>query len=137
MAGKSGKMCRTCALILILATFSACGRSSRSSDTPPVGTPITVSFSAAQPPSVVAEQIGSGAWATAALQGGALHLTLPPGTTRYAVAYVCPIVGTNNEFVIEATTQDSNAYTVSCQAIPPLGNAGAAWMRLQSPVLRQ
>jgi hypothetical protein len=97
LGGQLTRVCRTGALVLMLVIcFSVCGGGSASSPIPSAGTPITVSFSTASPPSAVAEQIGSGAWATASLQGCALHLILPPGTTRYAIAYVCPVANSVN-----------------------------------------
>jgi hypothetical protein len=57
------------------------------------------------------------------LTGNQLTLTLPTGTTKFAVAYVCPPIvlpglTTNNEFVVEATMQDGPAFTASCAGIP-------------------
>jgi len=116
---------------VLIMSLAGCGGSS--SKTPPIPSPsgpttITVTFANATP-LAAAVQIGSGAFAAASIQSGQLSLTVPAGTTNYAIAYVCPpfnVVATtieDFEFVIEATTQDATAYTVSCSATPPTGSA--------------
>ncbi len=115
-------------VFLAAALLSGCGSSGGSGGgggggggMTPTGTPVTVTFSTkGSMPTAVAEQIGSGAWTTASVQSGALNLTVPTGTTKYAVAFVCPPVllqGTlDQENVIEATTSDPTSYTVDCYA---------------------
>jgi hypothetical protein len=82
-----------------------------------------------QAPASVAAQIGGGAFSSASLQGGRLTLTIPNGTTNYAVAYVCPqaaglgdIVTAEN--VIEASVSDGNSFSTSCNLAS--GNTGTA-----------
>ncbi|HEY6308129.1 MAG TPA: hypothetical protein VI488_16890 [Candidatus Angelobacter sp.] len=79
-------------------------------------------------PTAAAVQIGSAAFTAASIQSGNVTLSLPMGTTQYAIAYVCPPVpGFGNtvtsEFIIEATTQDGTTFTVSCQGSPSTGSA--------------
>jgi hypothetical protein len=87
------------------------------------GTVVTATFAGALLPQAVATKTGDGAFMPASLQGNVLSLTLPSGTTRYGIAYVCAAF--NDEFVIEATTQDVMAFTVSCPGprSPTLGTA--------------
>ena len=111
----------------LIAAFSGCGGgSSGSGGRTPTGTPITINF-AGGAPLAAAEQIGTGAWATAAVSGGQLTFSIPTGTTTYAVAYVCPtwqgMGPVNQEFVIDATTSDDTTYTVTCFQNPTTGTA--------------
>lgn len=62
-----------------------------------------------------------------------LNLSLPAGTTKYAVAYVCPsnfglgiFPEPVSEFVIEATVQDGAAFTADCLGAFPLAQEDAA-----------
>ncbi len=71
------------------------------------------------PPVAAAVRIGSGAFAIAPVKNGQVTLTLPEGTARYGIAYVCPpppfdFIASVNEFVIEATVEDGLAFTLSC-----------------------
>src|SRR6185312_13020694 len=112
----------------LIMSLAGCGGNSGTPPVPSGPTTITVTFANATP-LAAAVQIGSGAFARASIQSGQLSLTVPAGTTNYAIAYVCPpfnVVATtieDFEFVIEATTQDATAYTVSCSATPPTGSA--------------
>src|SRR5262249_26848080 len=76
--------------------------------------------------------------------GSQVSFTLPSGTSKYAIAFVCPPVaamGTlNPEFVIEATTQDTTSFTANCLGSPTLGTvtgsasssvAGASGIRIR------
>lgn len=105
------------AVALILPGFIAgCGgNSSTISPPPPLG--ITATFAGATPASA-AVQVGSGAFTPMTLQGSQLSFTVPSGTTRYAVAYVCPrTVGSQTitaEFVIQATVQDGTSLSPAC-----------------------
>jgi hypothetical protein len=90
--------------------------------TSPGGTAITVTF-AGGTPLTAATQTGTGNFTAATVAGGKLSLTVPQGTTKYAIAYVCPGVAglrntVNSEFVIEATTQDPTSFTTSCLGPP-------------------
>jgi hypothetical protein len=93
--------------LLVASALGASGCGGGSSVPPSTGTTITATFKGATP-AAVAEQIGTGAWTAASLQGGQLTLTIPQGESRYAIAYVCPVnfLGSEFESVIEATTQD-------------------------------
>lgn len=78
----------------------------------PQGTVVVATFAGALQPRAVATKTGDGAFVAASLQGNVLSLTLPTGTTKYGIAYVCAQF--DDEFVIEATTQDATALNVSC-----------------------
>ena len=110
---------------LLAASFlmSACGGGNSSSGSnnnnppPATGTAISVSFGGAAP-IALAEQIGTGNWTAASLQGSTLSFTVPSGTANYAIAYLCPtwqgMGPVNSEYVIEATTADATTYTAYC-----------------------
>ncbi len=80
---------------------------------------VTVTF-AGGTPTAAATQIGSGSFAPAALSGSSLTLSVPSGTTNFAVAYVCPAqteggsppFQLTSEFVVEATTGDGTSYSL-------------------------
>jgi hypothetical protein len=78
----------------------------------PQGTVVTATFAGALQPQAAATKTGDGSFVPASLQGNLLNLTLPTGTTKYGIAYVCAQF--NDEFVIEATTHDATALNVSC-----------------------
>ncbi|HLY99802.1 MAG TPA: hypothetical protein VKT33_12150 [Candidatus Angelobacter sp.] len=82
------------------------------------GTMVTVTFTGGTP-LAAATQSGTGTFTAATITGGKLSLTVPQGTTKYAIAWVCPGVAgsgntVNSEFVIEATTQDPTSFSTSC-----------------------
>jgi hypothetical protein len=110
-------------IVGIAATMAAgCGGSSPS--VPPQGTTVAVTFGGVATPQAVATQSGDGPFVAASLQGGnQLFLTLPSGTTKYGIAYVCSAF--NDEFVFEATTQDATVLTLSCPSAASL-TLGAA-----------
>jgi len=91
------------------------------------GTAVVVTFTGSTP-TAAATQIGTSAFAAAAIQGGKVNIFVPTGTTKYSVAYVCPpYPGLGNmvtaEYVIQASIQDGTAYTVSCFGAPTTGTA--------------
>jgi len=87
-------------------------------------TTVTFTFdSAGAMPAVVATRIGSGAFAPATLSSNVLTLSIPEGTTDFAVAYLCPTYpyfsggiqyGYNDQYVVEAGTGDGTSFTESC-----------------------
>ena len=86
------------------------------------GTPTTVTFTfQGATPTAVAASIGSGAYTAETLSGNTLTLSIPSGTTKFAVAYVCPVYGTalqfTSETIFEATTKDGTSFSEPC--IPP------------------
>ena len=106
-------------LVLALVALTGCGGSSGGGsnggsnggggggvDTPTV---VTITFFDSTP-SVVAAKIGSGLFVSQSVSSGKLVLSLPSGTTNFAVAYVC---GTFEE-VLEATTADGASFTEPC-----------------------
>jgi len=116
------------ALLLIGALYlSACGGGSLSSSNQqprPTGTAIAVKFTGGAP-LAIAEEIGTGNWTTASLQNGALGLTVPQGTSTYAIAYLCPtwqgMGPVSSEYVLQATIKDATSYSVTCYVNPTLG----------------
>ena len=81
-------------------------------------TTVTYTFTGGTP-TATAVQIGTGAFTAATLQSNKLSITIPSGTTTYAIAYVCPPVAEYGETitfesVIEASTQDGSSFPASC-----------------------
>jgi hypothetical protein len=79
-------------------------------------------------PTAAAVQIGAGAFTSAMVQSNKLSVSIPSGTSTYAVAYVCPpAAGFGNtvtaENVIEANVSDGTAFTVSCGTAPTASSA--------------
>lgn len=134
------KSTSNCAIALILIITTGCGGSS-SGGTGTTGgggggtsTSTTVTFTFQGPaPTAVAAKIGSGSFAAQTLSSGILKLSLPIGTTNFAVAFACPTVGTvaNGAFpvtgqsVLEATTADGTAFTAGCRPPWYSGQTGA------------
>ncbi|HUN85683.1 MAG TPA: hypothetical protein VMU48_14980 [Terracidiphilus sp.] len=82
-------------------------------------------------PSAVAAKIGSGAFTAATLSSGKISLSLPSGTTTFAVAFVCPSTSLTEagpqqtvENVVEATTLDGTSFTESCPILPGTQTSG-------------
>jgi hypothetical protein len=92
----------------------------------------TVTFAIAGSPTAVATRVGSGSFSAATLSNGSLSLSLPSGTTNFAVAYVCPPVTVNasqtyqrtDQRVVEASTVDGTSYSVSCSTASSAGATG-------------
>ena len=90
-------------------------------------TAVTVMFRGATP-TAVAAKIGSGAFTAQSISFGPLTLSLPSGTTNFAVAFVCPPVAvtsggtqigqTSQESVIEESTLDGTSLTEACGVFP-------------------
>jgi hypothetical protein len=90
-------------------------------------TAVTVTFRGATP-TAVATKIDSGAFAAQSIGFGPLTLSLPSGTTNFAVAFVCPPVPvmsggaqigqTSQESVIEESTLDGTSLTEGCGVFP-------------------
>ncbi len=75
-------------------------------------TTVTFTFAGPNIPTVVAAKIGTGAFAAQTLSGGTLSLTIPAGTSTYAVAVLCP--GQQNEYIWEASTADGTSPSYQC-----------------------
>lgn len=124
----------TCASIRVLILggglifVAGCGGSSDGGSSGGSGgdSPTTVTFTVkGATPTAVATQIGSGSFTEATLVSGKLTLSLPSGTTSFAVAFVCPSTSLTflspqqtEENVIEATTLDGTSFTESCPTQP-------------------
>ena len=107
---------------LPLLMISGCGGGSSHSGGGGV-TPTTVTVTFAGPaPTAVATKIGSGQFSAGAVSSGKVTLSLPSGTTSFAVAYVCPAITSvyypsqTYQFVMGATTADGTTFTQSCAA---------------------
>lgn len=105
---------------LVASFFAGCGGSGGGMSCPggagcaTGGNPTAVTFTFNGPniPTVVAAKIGTGAFAAQTLSGGTLSLTIPAGTSNYAVAALCP--GQQNEYIWEASTADGTSPTYQC-----------------------
>ena len=120
-----------CGLGLCLA--AGCGGSSGGGGTGGGGgggnNPTTVTFTVRDAtPTAVAAKIGSGAYTAQTLRSGVLTLSIPGGTTNFAVAYACPplplsvvnvISGTStHEIVLQASTGDATSFPLACPEVP-------------------
>jgi hypothetical protein len=117
----------------VLIVSVGCG--SGSSNPPPPPPPQTVTFTFTNGTATAAAvQTGTGAFASAPLTGNKLTFTVPNGTTKFAVAYVCspivigspPSLIVTDESIIEATTQDGTAFTADCGNIPATSNVSGS-----------
>lgn len=82
---------------------------------------ITIHFDGSATPTVVAAKMGSGAYSAQSLTNGTLTLSVPDGTSNYAVAYLCPSVTGSNEVeedVWEASTADGSSVSFVCPTLP-------------------
>ena len=87
-------------------------------------TSVTVTFIGGTP-LAVATQTGASPF-TLTTPGNKVTFTVAPGNTKYAIAYVCPPVsasGITSETLIQATAQDTTAFTASCLGPPATGAA--------------
>lgn len=111
------------------SALAGCGGSSSSGpSTGPTSTTVVYTFQG-EAPSAVAVEIGTGSYTAATIQSGQLSLSIPNGTTNYAIAYVCPqAAGLGDlitaEYVIEASTSDGNSFTTTCNEVS--GSTGSA-----------
>jgi hypothetical protein len=114
---------------VLACVLAGCGSSSSNSpSTGPTSTTVVYTFQG-EAPSAIAVQIGTGSYSSASLTSGQLSLSIPNGTTKYAIAYACPeTAGLGNivtaEFVIEASTSDGNSFTTTCSEVS--GSTGSA-----------
>jgi len=95
-------------------------------------TTVTLKVTAATP-AAVATQIGTGSFTAATITSGALTLSVPFGTSNFAVAYACPATTTNlsgtvyssvTENVLEASTADGMSFNLSCAEASNPANPG-------------
>ncbi len=96
--------------------------------------PTAVTFTISGPtPTAVATQIGSGSFTGATLTAGQVTLSLPSGTTKFALAYVCPIAPPTNgdiaaaqtvQGLIEATTADGTSFSETCPSLSSTPSTG-------------
>ena len=116
------------AAALACALAGCGGSSSAGPSTGPTSTTVVYTFQG-EAPSAAAVEIGTGSFTAATIQSGQLSLSIPNGTTKYAIAYVCPeAAGLGNlitaEYAIEASTADGNSFTTSCNEVS--GTTGSA-----------
>ena len=122
---------RVPAMMLGLSLAAGCGGGSSSGGGTGGGggNSTTVTFTVKDAtPTTVAAKIGSGAYAAQSLSSGTLTLSLPSGTTDFAVAYACPpqtfapvgvLSGTaTRQTVFEASTADGTSFPLSCAQTP-------------------
>ena len=117
---------------LMFLLVSGCGGSSGSSSSGGGPAAVNITFAPATP-TVVTAQIGSGAFTMQTASSSGLSLSLPSGTTTFAVAYVCnPPAATSgsqpvvqpNEYVVEASTEDGTSFQLPCSLGIPGSSPG-------------
>ena len=121
---------------VVLLLVAGCGGGSGGGSTGGGGggnsTTVTFKFNGATPVAA-AGKIGSGAFTAETIHSGSLSLSIPNGTTNFALAYACPpLVQTagnlqfllNEEFVIEASTADGSTFNAVCRETPTAPQTG-------------
>jgi hypothetical protein len=110
---------------MICAMFWGCGGSGSQGGSGTGGsgsgspTAVTLTFYEGTP-TAVAAKIGSGSFSLQTISSGKLTLSIPSGTTTFAVAYVCTAQSfPTYEDVFEASTADGTSFTVPCPAPLP------------------
>jgi hypothetical protein len=87
-------------------------------------TTVTFPFSKGSP-TVVAAKIGSGTFTSQSLNSGKLALSIPSGTTDFAIAYLCTSTSFPTfERIFEANIADGTSFTLSCVAPESTGSTG-------------
>lgn len=86
---------------------------------------VSIKFNGSSMPTAVAAKTGTGAFTAQTLNGSTLTLSIPSGTSDYAVAFLCPTLGTapytsQLEFVWEAATTDGTTLNFLCPYEPNL-----------------
>jgi hypothetical protein len=131
-------VCMRSSYIMFLApalaclAISGCGGSGPKGDCdcPANRTIVTVKF--AGTPTAVATQIGSGSFTAATLSSGSVTLSVPAGTTNFAVAYVCQGASTlgniqtnyTYQYVFESSTADGTSLSETCAFAGIAGGTG-------------
>ncbi len=84
-------------------------------------TTVAVTFGGPNVPVLVAAKIGTGAFSAQTLSGSTLTLSIPSGTSNYAVAYLCPAEPAGlpptrqYEYVWEASIADGTSPSFACE----------------------
>jgi len=113
---------RLCVIGLCAALVAGCGggatmgggNSGGNGNNPAV---VTLTFPSSV--TLVAAQIGTGAFTMQALSTNKLSFSIPSGTSNYAIAYICPAQGTfqgqfTEEAVWEASVADGTSVNLAC-----------------------
>lgn len=113
--------------------MAGCGAGSGGNGGGGGGNPTTIAFNFRQPmPTAVAAKIGSGTFAAQTLNSGKLSLSIPSGTSDFAVAYVCPVFNpgpgsptSTYQYVVETSTADGTSFTPpACVHFPSADPSG-------------
>ena len=107
-------------LVFLLALCAGCGGGGSTTTTGGGGsdsTTVTITFSGTAMPTLVAAQIGTGAFTAQTLSSGTLSLSIPSGTSDYAVADLCP---GQAEYLWEASIKDGTSFSFACPGQPNL-----------------
>lgn len=132
-----------CVVSLLAACIAGCGGGSSGGGSSSGGggsdaTTVTFAFRGTTP-TAVAAKVGSAGFTSQSLNAGALTLSIPSGTSNFAVAFMCPPVAVMlngvqvgqiaRESVFEASTVDGTSFTEACGATlpsPPTGTPTAS-----------
>jgi hypothetical protein len=134
----SSALPRLSLLASVLVVVAGCGGSGGNTGGGGGGqAPTLVTFTiSGSTPTAVATQVGSGAFTAATLTSGKMTLSLPDGTTNFAVAYLCPgfSLGPNftesQEYLKYASSLDGTEYGGACfgdGTTGPVGGQHANW----------
>ncbi len=115
-------------VLLIAGCGGFAGGGSGSNGSGGESSPTTVTFTiTGGTPTAVATQVGSGSFTSATLSSGNLTLSLPSGTTNFAVAFVCPQTPLTTrdtsdlwtiQYIYEASTKDGTSFSEACLVVP-------------------
>lgn len=107
---------RPLVLVAVLVLLSGCGGGSGGMQAGGDSTAVTFSFST-ETPNVVAAKMGASSFTAQSLISGKLTLSVPSGTTSFAVAYVCSAPSFPTiESIFEATIADGTSFILPCLA---------------------
>jgi hypothetical protein len=97
-------------------------------------TTVTIAFTGIGSTPLVAAKIGSGVFTAQTLNAGTLNLSIPSGTSNYAVAFLCPSQPLlSEEIVWEASIADGTSISLGCPSEP--GQTGTLGVSLDASAI--
>ena len=109
------KLSKVSLLAIVPLLLAGCGGSTGGNGGGGGGNPTTITFTFSDStPAVVATSIGSASFTRQAVNGKTLTLSVPSGTSNFAVAYLCNTPSSALENIFEANTADGSSFTLLC-----------------------
>jgi hypothetical protein len=116
-----------CASALVFMAGCGGGSGGGGSSSSAGGNPtiVSFSFSGGGTPTAVAAKVGSGSFTAQSLAGEQFSLSIPSGTSNFAVAYVCKAASLPVfQEVFEANIADGSSFTLPCLSLQSSGTNG-------------